>query len=517
MVHADSTLAGFDLLERVAPGLVLIDFALPESGALAVRRMTAKRHPTCPTVLIAPTTLKPQWVFVFECDARVEKPVTAVRLQGALDLVGWDPQPRTPRRPPPVSTEPEPHLDIRFEEQPTTPRTVFDRVASRPRIQPHRVVPEKGRGDSGSGSSDPGDSGLGDSFLTESRLGDSLLIDSSLGETFLGESDLGESSLGDSGLGDSFPGDSGPPAKRGTQAPPHPPVRERRFATPRESGATHARMQPAERDTEEAQFSRVLQAYESRASSRDDHYLLDLAPSASLKQTRVRLRRIRRELKADALSQLPPNQRARTKQLLVRVKAAYDRIVATLVHDQWGRDQTTNKAFKREKTGQQRLESLRRLSRKPRSAPPERGQLRSDSGPMPVTPEGWARHFFELARREVSSKRWTTGLEHIRDALEKTPHDPHMMALEAWILAHIRSDDVTHKLENCANRLALALTLNDANPEAHYYLGRVRERQHLYVEAVDAYRSALRFESALNKKAILSRIRDIEANHIGRP
>lgn len=522
---ATSTRGGVQLLEDLLPEVVLIDFDLPDNGALAVRRMTNKRHPRCPTVLVAEATLEPEWVLVFECEAEVQKPVSAVGLQIAFDLIGWEPPPAQPSFP--VAGAPHDFVD-KFQEQPTTPRTVFDRIASRPRLQPYRVRPGDldhiPKGDTGPLSSTlNADGALGREREVVNRPSsppestpppstEPLASRFSPADSFVDESSPDDSLLdgaySDSGTGDDLDHDE--PTRQHFS-----PVTQPKQPLPSAGVVRRSRRLRARRDVNEVDFITVLEAYGERVQNDDPYYLLDLPRNASLKQIRQRHRRIRRELRFDRLADLPPRQRSQAKQILAEVKTAYDQVRASL-QDNWTHEPSGNAFTRDQHTGQQRLETLRRLSRKQPSVASESGPLAREKGqPDAVTPEGWAMHFYERAKHSAAAKHWPKALDQIRDALEKTPHDPYMMAFEAWILVHIPTENLNKKLETCANRLSLSLTLDEANAEAHYYLGRVRERQRMFGEALSSYRKALEFESELNKKAIHSRIREIEANQLG--
>ena len=86
-----------------------------------------------------------------------------------------------------------------------------------------------------------------------------------------------------------------------------------------------------------------------------------------------------------------------------------------------------------------------------------------------------------------------------QEALEKVPHNPALIAFDAWILFHLPNTDPETMLQTCASRLAIALTLNDSLAEGHKYLGRVRESQMLHDEAIVSYRRALKLDPTMSR------------------
>ena len=143
-----STKGGFAALTQSQPSLVLLDFDLPDNGALAIRRMAEKRSQQSPVILLSPPSLSEEWLLVFECDAHLTKPFTRPDLATTAEKVGWPPQSgqeAAPSHPEPPTSEPASEEDAEptAEDISEDGQTVFDRVSSRPRLQPYRMRPSR--------------------------------------------------------------------------------------------------------------------------------------------------------------------------------------------------------------------------------------------------------------------------------------------------------------------------------------------------------------------------------------
>lgn len=414
----------FDKLAKAKPSLVLLDFDLPDNGALAVRRFAAKTQTACPVVLVAPESLNPEWSLVFECDTEVSRPISAESLHAALIRVGW----------PPSSGD----------SSSGTGQTVFDRVASRPRIQPYRMKPVSQHQDQRED--------------TASRL---RAIEPSTEFSSVAES--GISSL-----------------------PPEAPF-----------------------DPDLEMIEDLITSYSARLDKKDPYYLFDVPRTVSVHEVRQRYRRIRRDLHPDRIEVLPPLERQRAKDLLARLRVAYDSIVAKLMREGFARDATPAPGFVRDKTGEQRLQELRRMSRSRPVPQPAVRKEKIDPGPGNRTPMGYAKAYYKEAQKKASANRWEEAVELVLEAIEEAPHTPELIAFEAWARFHAPNENREANLELCAERLSIALTLREVYADAHYYLGRVREKQHRHAEAVESYKRALELDPALDKHGISLRISEI--------
>ena len=443
---------GFAALGRDRPSLFLIDFELPDNGALAIRRMAAKRVGTSPVILISPPNLEEEWVQVFECDGLVSKPVTKRALATASARAGWMPNLKRVQREAEDDTEP----------------TVFDRVSSKPRLQPYRVRPAQKHSDVVDDTTP-----IPEIFAVEQTNG--------LSES--GREVVGERRPTDDSMDGSMDGSNDEPR-------PHPTI------------------------DAVGRAEKVLAALWPRCTHEDPHYVLDVPRNASLQQVRQKFRRIRRDLRA-GMDDLPRVSKRRADHLLVKVKIAYDAIVAALVQDGVPVESKPKHGFQPDQTGEQRLEALRRFSRRQvdlGKADKEADPVRQiDPGPHNRTPEGYAKAFFREARQFAAVQKWPEAFTLTQEALEKTPHNPELIAFDAWVLMHVPTPDPNKMLETCASRLSIALTLSDHLAEANYFLGRVRERQALTTEASTCYRRALELDPRLSRHKIAERIRDLQA------
>lgn len=74
----------FELLRRSPPNVLLLDFGLPDGGALAVREFAVSAKLACTTALLAPPDLSPEWLLIYECDIEIETPIDSNGLAQVL-------------------------------------------------------------------------------------------------------------------------------------------------------------------------------------------------------------------------------------------------------------------------------------------------------------------------------------------------------------------------------------------------------------------------------------------------
>ena len=478
-----SAKGGFTALAQSSPSMVLVDFDLPDNGALAIRRMAAKRTNQSPVILLSPPSLGEEWVLVFECDAYMTKPFTRTDLAGKADLLGWSPgtaqDVRYVQSVPPTS---EHASDDGNDEG----QTVFDRVSSRPRLQPYRLRPSREHSDVVS-DTEPAPE-VFQRVATAEIPAPLSSVDEEHGAWRNGGpgADTGGSPIFDTGPIPMI--DTGP----------NPVV---------DTG-------PIPEDVAVQTTHDQIALLWPRLSHEDPHYLLDVPRNAALKEVRKKFRRLRRDIQG-GVDLLDRRERHRADHLMGRLKKAYDTIVAALV--QRGAPEKAEPAHdfgRQEQTGEQRLEALRRLARRQidiEKAKKDTGKKREiDPGPGKRGPAGYARAFFKEARQLAAIQKWKEAFELTQEALEKTPHDPELIAFDAWALLHVPTTEPDATLDTCGSRLSIALTLREDYGEAHYYLGRVRERQGSTEDAVSCYRRALELDPRLSRYKLTERIRKLE-------
>lgn len=90
------TLDALRYLNRCPANLILIDFSIPDGGALSLRERTQDLKPEAEIVLLVPSDVQPEWLTLFDC-AKLELPVSGVAL---LAFLNGEPNPE--QRPAPT-------------------------------------------------------------------------------------------------------------------------------------------------------------------------------------------------------------------------------------------------------------------------------------------------------------------------------------------------------------------------------------------------------------------------------
>ena len=131
-----------------------------------------------------------------------------------------------------------------------------------------------------------------------------------------------------------------------------------------------------------------------------------------------------------------------------------------------------------------------------------RFHLRAEFASNPYVRHEWSRHFLGLGKL-------TDALSEIRKAIELSPNVAHFHALEASILAEMRS------FAEAAAACARAAALNPSDGELHCWLGNLFAEQEDWHSAIVAYRNALanspgHLEALLQITNALLQVRDAE-------
>ena len=82
-----TTREAFRLTNRTTLQLLIVDFEIPDGGALAVVRLASRAYKGLPVILVAPEDLQKAWLDLFQPDAVVERPLAVFHLPRALSKV----------------------------------------------------------------------------------------------------------------------------------------------------------------------------------------------------------------------------------------------------------------------------------------------------------------------------------------------------------------------------------------------------------------------------------------------
>ena len=157
--HCRGTRDAFRVLRDTNPDLVIIDFDIPDGGALAVRRLSETMNPQRPVVLLVPPEIEPEWLLLFDCSRELEQPVASEQIRSVLQDLGlveeseWFHEPTIPEefQPLPGGVE-----DVSPRDFDNIRKELPPELRSKPRIL-YRMKPRSELADSvgGSGMSSP--------------------------------------------------------------------------------------------------------------------------------------------------------------------------------------------------------------------------------------------------------------------------------------------------------------------------------------------------------------------------
>ncbi len=250
-----------------------------------------------------------------------------------------------------------------------------------------------------------------------------------------------------------------------------------------------------------AEIEKVVFDYYRRMGAGDPYYLLDVPRNVAPPDAKAAYERFLEKVPKSRIAGLDEASRQYTEEVHEAVERAYNQVSLRVLKSEFETHRKNSGGPQRSERERKYIESLRQASRKGREKAEQlknrkqKPQAVDDPPTGKRNAPGYAEAYYLKAKKLVRELEWTSALEHIQEAIHLAPHKPKILALQAWILFHHSSGDRPKKLEQCAERLEVALTIDEQLIESHYYLGVIRKKQKRYQDALVCLQNARRLDS----------------------
>ena len=295
-----------------------------------------------------------------------------------------------------------------------------------------------------------------------------------------------------------------------------------------------------------AEIEAVVADHLGRLSSDDPFYLLDIPRGASVDDVRAAYERFRTRLPVEFVPLLTPAVQKNAHRVRDAVHKAYNRVITAQLKAEFEEQRASSSTVRPFDTvppvsqrqpshsippgggrgsefdsmpphGKGHIEELRKAAKRGKERAQQAEEKRRDSLPGLDPGEGkrnvlgYAEAYFTETKRLVNRRQWSKALDTIREAADILPHNAAVISLEAWIMFNVPSNDKDKRLEMCAERLNVALTLSESYADAHYYLGVVREAQGRHTEALTCFRTVVEIDPHTRFKAVHKQIQRLQS------